>query len=162
MTQDEPERDLSQQTDSGDTAKSFVDTSPFVELLSAKSRVDITDALIRNPGLTLTASEISELAGRHPSSFHRHKDILEEFQILEPTRDVSGTQLYKLNESKVAYHLREAQAALIEQGSTVNDVQKNLNEEVDEQKREKKPPEPDLDVDDAAEGSRQELQLLEK
>lgn len=123
--------------------RSFTKTSPFVELFSTKTRVEITDALLRNSGLRLPASEIADLAGRHRTGFYRHKDVLEELGILRPVGQEDGTQLYQLNDTDVTYHLREAQAALVERGNSVTDVMDAENEEIEELPREARPPEPE-------------------
>lgn len=150
--------DSAQGDETPDSVQSFTDTSPLVELFGTKTRVEITDALLRNPRMDLTASEIADLAGRHPSSFYRHEGALRELNILKKGRKVGGTQLYGLKESPVSRHLRKAQAAMVKGGSTIQSIRESVDQDVEELPREPAPPEPREDIPQmVAEEIREEL-----
>lgn len=115
-----------------DGVSSFTDSSPFVELLGTKTRVEIIDALLRNPELELSASEISDLIGRDRSSFHRHKKVLTDLGILKKTKKEGQKQYYQLERSVLSKYLREAQAALVEEGTTVDSIKNAMIEDPDD------------------------------
>jgi DNA-binding transcriptional ArsR family regulator len=136
------ETDDSEQREGDTGVRSFTDTSPFVELLQAKTRVEIIDALLRNPEMEMTANTIAELIGRHPCSFHRHKEVLKDIGILEESDKVGQTQLYNLRESNAQLHLQKARISLLKEGNTVSSIKEAEEEEIEKRPRKPQPPEP--------------------
>lgn len=95
------------------------DESAFVKLLATEGRVRILDVLLRKPHVTLTRSEIAELAGVDPTTFDRNKDILEQLGCLESTNGSRRTEYSLDTEHPVVRALGTARAELLEYTSDI-------------------------------------------
>lgn len=97
---------------SGPDPSAYTDNSAFVRLLETEGRVRILDVLLRRPHATLTAGEISELAGFDTSTFSRNKGELESLDIVEKDFD-GGQAVYSLNvDNEIVQVLGEAHTEL--------------------------------------------------
>lgn len=95
--------------------RGYSEGSPFVRLLGKPGRVKLLDVFLRKHYQELTAPEVSDLANVAPSTFHRNIDYLVEIGVIEPTREIGGTQLYKLNiDNQIAKVLGSLRTELLE------------------------------------------------
>jgi len=108
------------QEDEGPIERSYSEKSPFVRLLGTRGRVRILDVFLRKHYKELGATEVADLAGVSPSTFHRNINELKDLDIVRETKSVSGVAQYKLNEeSPIAQTLGKARSELLEYSKTV-------------------------------------------
>ena len=104
---------------SGPDPSTYTDNSAFVRLLETEGRVRILDVLLRRPYSTLTAGEISKLAGFDTSTFSQNKDELESLDIVETDHDDEQT-VYSLNtETEIVQVLGQVHTELTQFGPEV-------------------------------------------
>jgi len=84
--------------------------SPFIK---------IVDTLMDHPTYEYTKTELAEVNEISRSTLYRVWDKLEELEIVEPTKRVGSTQLYKLNtDSKLVEKLYKFEKSMMEDDET--------------------------------------------
>lgn len=88
--------------------------SAMTTLLGSHAKAKMLTVFVGKSHTDLSASEVADLAGIHPSTFNQHVDDLLDLGVVVETRQSGNAQLYQLNpESDVADDLRALQTTLV-------------------------------------------------
>ncbi len=83
-------------------------------LLGTHAKAEMLTVFVGKAERDLSAREVSDLAGIHPSTFNEHVDDLLDLGVVVETRRSGNAQLYQLNpDSDVADTLRQLQLDLV-------------------------------------------------
>lgn len=108
-------------TDPDGADGSYVEGSALVELLGSPGKVKMLDVFLGKHYEELSAAQAADLAGIDVSTFHRNVDVLLDVGVVEETRTVGGTQLYRLDaDHPVSKALGQAQSALLEYAEDID------------------------------------------
>lgn len=80
-----------------DSADVFAEGTVLTGLFGNHPKVKIIVALLSESQHDLTVTQIADLAGVHRSTVYDHLDDLIALDVVEQTREVSGSPLYQIN-----------------------------------------------------------------
>ena len=84
----------------------YADDTPLTYLFGSGARVKIVAALLGEEGTDLNVSDIARLAGVARSTVYDHIDELRELGVVEHTRNVGDSPMYRFNaESNVGEYV---------------------------------------------------------
>jgi DNA-binding transcriptional ArsR family regulator len=93
----------------------YADNTVMTDVLGNHAKVKMIVALLSEADQDLNATELARLAGIDRSTFYEHIDDLLAYGIVEETRRVANSQMYKLNrDSDAAEDLAQLEWDLIE------------------------------------------------
>lgn len=96
------------------TSPNYTDSAALTMLFGDSPKVKILAVLLKQ-GRDTNVSTIADLGGMSRSSVYRHIDTLINLDVVEKTREVSGSPLYQVNrQSAVAQKLGELQYELVD------------------------------------------------
>lgn len=108
-TEQSPHPDAETSADAG----SYTDNA-MTRLLGTHAKARMLTVFVGKAETDLSAREVSDLAGVHPSTFNEHVGDLVDLGVVVETRQSGNAQLYQLNpESDVADDLRQLQMDLV-------------------------------------------------
>jgi DNA-binding IclR family transcriptional regulator len=100
---------------------SYVERSALVALLGSPGKVKLLDVFLGKHYEELSAAQVADLAGIDVSTFHRNVDPFLDVGVVEETRTVGGTQLYRLDtDHPVSKAFGRAQSALLEYAEAID------------------------------------------
>lgn len=77
--------------------ETYAEDTALTKLFGNGPKVKIIAALLSESDHDLNVSQIAELAGVHRSTVYDHLQDLVEVGVVEKTREVSGSQMYRIN-----------------------------------------------------------------
>lgn len=105
--------------------------STLIELFGDTPFVKVVDTLLDHPTYEYTKKELAEVNDISRSTLYRIWDKLERLELVEPTRKVGSTQLFKLNsKSDVAEQLHNLENNLSLDGVVVEEDNNGNNGEI--------------------------------
>ncbi|WP_248516331.1 winged helix-turn-helix domain-containing protein [Salinarchaeum laminariae] len=94
---------------------SYAEGTVLTELFGETPKVKIIAALLSESDVDLNVTQIAELAGLHRTTVHGHIDDLRNLEVIEETRKVGGSPMYRINrESDVAEDVAELEWDLLD------------------------------------------------
>jgi DNA-binding transcriptional ArsR family regulator len=85
-----------------DGTESAAEGTVLTDVLGGHAKTRILVALIGESDRDLNATEISRLAGIDRSTFYEHVDDLLEYEMVERTRQVGNSKMYRINRENPA------------------------------------------------------------
>lgn len=93
----------------------FAEQAALTTLLGNHPKVKIISVLL-SEGRDTNISHIAEQAGMSRSTVYKHIDDLRDLNVVEKTREISGSPLYQMNrQSDVAKKLAQTEWALVDE-----------------------------------------------
>ena len=112
-------------------AEPYADGTILTDVLGGHAKVKLLVVMLSEPERDLNASDISRMAGIDRSTFYDHIDDLRAWDLIEQTRSVGNSKMYRINkESEAAKAFGKFEWELIE---TL--AEKEQAEELDESNR---------------------------
>ena len=88
------------------SAEAYADGTPLVILFGPPARTKIISALLGERDMDLNTSDIARLAGVARSTVYDHLDDLETLGVVEQTRMVGRSPMYRIDaESEIVEHI---------------------------------------------------------
>jgi DNA-binding transcriptional ArsR family regulator len=101
--------------DTKSDSEPYAEHTALTELLGDHPKVKILAALL-SEGHDINVSQIADLAGTSRSTVYNHIDGLIELNVVEHTRDVGGSPMYRINrDSAVATKLAQLEWDLLDE-----------------------------------------------
>ena len=101
-------------TEVGSSAEAYADDTPLIHLFGSGARVKIVAALLGEEGTDLNVSDIARLAGVARSTVYDHLDELRELGVVEHTRDVGDSPMYRFDaESEVGEYVAKLEGVTL-------------------------------------------------
>ena len=92
----------------------YADDTPLTTLFGSGARVKIIVALLGEEGTDLNVSDIARLAGVARSTVYDHLDELRELGVVEHTRDVGDSPMYRFDaESEVGEYVAKLEGVTL-------------------------------------------------
>lgn len=96
--------------------ESAADRTVLTDVLGPHAKVKILTVFVGESDRDLNATEASRLAGIDRSTFYDHVDDLLEYDLLEVSRTVGNSKMYRINrENPAAEHLAQLEWNLLDQ-----------------------------------------------
>jgi DNA-binding transcriptional ArsR family regulator len=92
--------------------------SVLERLLTPEARVRILDQLLQNPATAMSVSQIVSGTDMSPSTFHRHREALQDLGVLLEDEKVGNAQTYRLHVDHPVVQLLVMLSAVTTWGST--------------------------------------------
>jgi DNA-binding transcriptional ArsR family regulator len=98
----------------GTDAEAYADDTPLTHLFGSGARVKIVAALLGEDGTDLNVTDIARLAGVARSTVYDHIDELQELGVVEHTRNVGDSPMYRFNgENEVCEYVAKLEGVML-------------------------------------------------
>lgn len=98
-----------------ETDETYAEDSALTQLFGNNPKVKIIAALLSENDRDITVTDISELAGLHRTTMYDHLDDLVDLGVVEKTREVRGSPMYRINrDSNVAEDIAQLEWDLLD------------------------------------------------
>ena len=95
--------------------ETYAEDTALTKLFGNSPKVKIIAALLSESDHDLNVNQIAELAGVHRSTVYDHLEDLVALGVVEKTREVSGSQMYRINkDSTVAEDVAQLEWDLLD------------------------------------------------
>lgn len=101
-------------SETGTNEEPYSENTVLTDLFGNSPKVKILSALLSETDQDINVTQIAKLAGVSRSTVYDHLDDLVELNVVEHTRDVGGSPMYRLNrDSDVAEDLAQTEWDLL-------------------------------------------------
>ncbi len=102
-------------TETKEKTETYAEDSALTKLFGNNPKVKIIAALLSENDRDVTVTDISELAGLHRTTMYDHLDDLVDLGVIEKTREVRGSPMYRINrDSTVAEDVAQLEWDLLD------------------------------------------------
>jgi predicted ArsR family transcriptional regulator len=102
-------------TETKEIEETYAEGSALTELFGPSAKTKIIAALLSENDVDVNVTDLADLAGLHRTTVHDHIGDLEELGVVQRTRTVSGSPMYKINrDSEVAERIAQLEWDLLD------------------------------------------------
>lgn len=95
-------KEIETSSDATERKEAFAENTLLTKLLGDNPRAKILSALLSESDRDVNVTEIANLTGMSRSTVYRHLKPLEKLDVVEHTRDVGGSPMYRINRESPA------------------------------------------------------------
>lgn len=93
----------------------YANGSALTKLFGESAKTKLIAALLSESDVDLNVTDLADLAGLHRTTVYEHIEDFEELGVVEQTRTVSGSPMYKINrDSQVAEDVAQLEWDLLD------------------------------------------------
>jgi len=98
-----------------DDTETYAEGTALTRLFGGSAKTKLIAALLSESDVDLNVTDLADLAGVHRSTVYEHINDLEELGVVEQTRKVGGSPMYRINkDSEVAEDIAQIRWDLLD------------------------------------------------